>query len=306
MRVADYVIDVLCNKDVRHIFTVTGRGTLYLTDAIAKRNELEVICTHHEQAAAFAAVSYAQYNNNLGACLVSTGVGSTNALTALLCAWQDSVPCIFISGQNLLKETTRYTKKKIRTYGSQESDIVKIVEPITKYASMIENPENLAFELEKAIHFAQNGRKGPVWIDIPVDVQNMRVEPDELKHYSPDYFKPKTFKKDIDYFLKSFNESKRPSILIGNGVKAANTIDEFVSFVKKYQIPVTYSHSAPDIYGTKNDLSIGAVGSMGGTRAGNFVVQNSDLLLVLGSSLSTFTTGSEYSKFAPRCKDYCG
>ena len=137
MRVADYIIEKICSAGVRHIFTVTGRGTLYLTDAVARHPELKAICTHHEQAAGFAAMSYAQYNNKLGACLVSTGVGATNAITALLCSWQDSVPCIFISGQNLLKETTRHTKIPIRTYGQQESDIVMLVEPITKYAVMI-------------------------------------------------------------------------------------------------------------------------------------------------------------------------
>jgi len=298
VRVADYIIEKIYNEGVRCIFTVTGRGTLYLTDAVAKQPDLEAICTHHEQAAAFAAMSYAQYNGNLGVCLVSTGVGATNALTALLCAWQDSVPCIFISGQNLLNETTRHTKIPIRTYGQQEADIVKLVEPISKYAIMIEEPSNIAYEVEKALHLAQNGRKGPVWIDIPVDVQNMRVDPDELRHFIPDDIMPRIFSDDFKYISKSFTKSKRPSILIGSGIRAADVIDDFTYFVEKYKIPVTYSHSAPDTYGTTNELSIGAVGSMGGTRAGNFVVQNSDFLLVLGSSLSTFTTGSEYQKFA--------
>lgn len=302
MRVADYIIQRLCKEKVEYIFTVTGRGTLYLTDAVAKEPSLEAICTHHEQAAAFAAVSYAQYNDNLGACLVSTGVGATNAITPLLCAWQDSVPSIFISGQNLLKETTRHTKKPIRTYGQQESDIVKIVEPITKYAVMIEDPKTIVYEVEKAIYLAQNGRKGPVWIDVPVDVQNMRIEPGELKQFIPSYIKTKFLNEDIDYILKSFSESKRPSVLIGSGVRSAGVIDELKDFIEKYKLPITYSHSAPDTYGTKNELSIGAVGSLGGTRAGNFVVQNSDLILVLGSSLSTFTTGSEYHKFAREAK----
>lgn len=302
MRVADYIIEKLCSEGVRHIFTVTGRGTLYLTDAVAKHPGLEAICTHHEQAAAFAAMSYAQYNNKLGACLVSTGVGATNALTGLLCSWQDSVPCIFISGQNLLNETTRHTKIPIRTYGQQEADIVKLVEPITKYAVMIEEAFSIVYEVEKALYLAQNGRKGPVWIDVPIDVQNMRIEPDELRHFIPENIKPHVISNDINYISKSFAESKRPSILIGSGIRAADAIDDLIFFVDKYNIPVTYSHSAPDTYGVKNELSIGAVGSMGGTRAGNFVVQNSDLLLVLGSSLSTFTTGSEYKKFARTAK----
>jgi len=167
---------------------------------------------------------------------------------------------------------------------------------------MIEEACNIVYEVEKALYLAQNGRKGPVWIDIPVDVQNMRVEPDELRHFIPDDIKANIISDDINYISKSFAESKRPSILIGSGVRSAEVIDEFISFVEKYDIPVAYSHSATDTYGTKNEISIGAVGSMGGTRAGNFVIQNSDLLLVLGSSLSTFTTGSEYIKFARDAK----
>jgi acetolactate synthase I/II/III large subunit len=302
MRVADYIIERLYNEGIKHIFTVTGRGTLYLTDAVAKQTGLEAICTHHEQAAAFAAMSYAQYNDNLGACLVSTGVGATNALTALLCAWQDSVPCIFISGQNLLNETTRHTKIPIRTYGQQEADIIKLAEPISKYAVMIEKACEIAYEVEKAIYLAQNGRKGPVWIDIPVDVQNMRVEPSEMRRFIPDNIESQASKVDFSYLTESITNSKRPSVLIGSGIRSAKVIEEFTNFVEKYSFPVTYSHSAADTYGTKNDLSIGAVGSMGGTRAGNFVTQNSDLVLVLGSSLSTFTTGSEYHKFARDAK----
>ena len=302
MRLADYVISKLFDEGVQHVFTVTGRGILYLTDALAKHNEIKTICTHHEQAASFAAVSYAQYNNNLGSCIVSTGCGATNALTGLLSAWQDNVPCIFISGQNLLKETSRGTKINIRTFGSQEADIISIVQSITKYAVMIENPNSIVYELDKAIHLAKNGRKGPVWIDIPVDVQNMRIDFNSVEHFIPHICNQEVTIEEKEYIEDAFTKAKRPIILIGSGIRSANMIEEFISFIETHKIPVIYSHSSPDTYGTKNKYSIGAIGSMGGSRAGNFAVQNSDLLLVLGCRLSPFTTGSEYDKFARNAK----
>ena len=182
IRVADYIIERLYDEGVKHIFMVTGRGILFLSDAVAKHKDITSICMHHEQATSYAAMAYAQYNN-IGACLVSTGCASTNAITGLLCAWQDEVPCIFISGQNKLNETTRYTNKNIRTYGQQETDIIKIVESITKYSTMITNPNDIAYEIDKALYLAQSGKKGPVWIDVPLDIQNMRIEPELLKRY---------------------------------------------------------------------------------------------------------------------------
>ena len=144
MRVADYVIERLYNKDIKHIFMVAGRGILYLSDAIARHKDMEGISVHHEQAGAFAAYTYSLATENLGACLVSTGCAGTNAITGLLCAWQDAVPCVFISGQNFLNETVRYTKVPIRTFGSQEADIISVVEPLTKYAVMITDPSKIA------------------------------------------------------------------------------------------------------------------------------------------------------------------
>jgi len=183
IRVADYVMESLYTNGAEHVFMVTGRGALFLTDAVAKHKELKAISVHHEQSAAYAAVAYADYTGKPGACLVSTGCAGTNAITGVLNAWQDGIPCVFISGQNKLQETTRYTGVPIRTYGQQEADIIPIVESITKHAVMITDPNQIVYEMEKALYLAQNGRKGPVWIDIPLDVQNMRIRPSELEHY---------------------------------------------------------------------------------------------------------------------------
>ena len=176
VRVADLVIQKLIDQGIKHIFLITGRGILYLTDAVAKNKEIEGVSTYHEQGASYAAMAYAALNDGMSACLVSTGCAATNAVTAALCAYQDNLPVIFISGQHMLQETTRFTATPIRTYGSQEADIIAIVESVTKYAVMLSDASQAAYEMDKAIYIANEGRKGPVWIDIPLDVQNARVE----------------------------------------------------------------------------------------------------------------------------------
>jgi len=303
MRIADYVIERLVKENINHIFMVTGRGILYLSDAVAKHTDMNSICVHHEQAGAFAAFAYAQTTEKMGACLVSTGCGSVNALTGLLCAWQDAVPCVFISGQNLMNETVRYTKVPIRTYGSQEADIIELVKPITKYAVMITEPQDIVYEMDKLFYYANEGKKGPVWLDIPLDVQNMRVEPEMLSRFCPKIITDLVpTEDDIQYVLETLKEAERPSILIGSGVRAAKASEELKELCEKLFIPVTYAPSASDTYGSDNDFSIGAVGSLGGSREGNFVVQNSDLLLILGHRLTSVTTGPDFEKFARAAK----
>lgn len=302
VRVADYVIDFLQRIGIDTIFTVTGRGILYLTDALAKSG-ITSVSVHHEQAAAYAAYGYAQAKKDLGACLVSTGCAATNAVTGVLCAWQDAVPCVFISGQNSLQETSRYTGIPIRTYGSQEADLVPIVQSITKYAVMITDPQNIAYELEKAIELAMTGRKGPVWIDIPFDVQNMRVDPDALKHYKLEAEPNRlALEDDITYISDRLEEAKRPVILVGSGVRSAGAENSLREFLEAYPMPVVFATSAVDVYGAGEMYGIGAVGSMGGSRAGNFAVQNSDLVFVLGHRLSSMTTGNQFEKFAREAK----
>ena len=304
MRVADYVTDRLVNAGVKHVFAVSGRGALFLTDAVARNQSLSYIAMHHEQAAGFAAVAYAQQNETLGACMVSTGCASTNAITPVLSAWQDGVPTIFISGQNTLRETTNYTQIPIRTYGQQEADIAKLVTPITKYSAMITDPKEIGIIMDNAIHQATSGRKGPVWIDIPLDIQSMQIDPTLLLRSE---FKPhEQTDLDLDGHMKdlldAFRNSKRPVILIGSGVRASGALETLARFVEKNPIPITFTGSAPDAYGTSNKWSIGSVGMMGCSRAGNFAVQNSDLLVVIGNRLSSMTTGPELQSFAREAK----
>ncbi|PHR69813.1 MAG: thiamine pyrophosphate-binding protein [Arcobacter sp.] len=302
VRLADYVINTLYKNYVKHIFMVTGRGALFLTDAVAAHKEIDGISVHHEQSAAYAAVSYAQFNGKLGACLVSTGCAGTNAITGVLNAWQDGIPCVFISGQNKLNETTHYTGLELRTFGQQEADIIPMVKSITKYSVMITDPKKIVYELEKAIYLAQSGRKGPVWIDIPLDVQNMRVDIDNLEHYIPEEEPSKKVSDhDMTYLVNLLNSSQRPVVLIGSGVNSSYATEELERFIENNNIPLVYAPSAADIYGLENDLSIGSVGIMGCSRAGNFSIQNSDLLLVLGNRLNSMVVG-EKCQFARESK----
>jgi acetolactate synthase-1/2/3 large subunit len=306
LRVADYIMQKLHDSGVNHVFQVTGRGSLFLSDALAKNKNLTAISLHHEQSCSFAAVGYAEQSEGLGVALVSTGCASTNTLTGVLTAWQDGIPCVFISGQNVLKETTNYTKVGIRTYGQQEADIIKLVTPITKFATMLTNPQDIVQVMEEAIGAALTGRKGPVWIDVPLDLQSSLIEPVSItntKLSSSNFIFPEAKADDLALVVNLLNNSERPIILMGKGVRSSGAYDELMKFVDQTQIPVTYSASAVDIFGSsESKLSIGSVGAMGCSRAGNFAVANSDFVLVLGSRLNSLTTGPDYCDFARGAK----
>lgn len=299
MRVADYIVNEIYTKGTDTIFSVSGRGALFLTDALAKNGKIKNVAVHHEQAAAFAAVAYAQYSGKVGACLVSTGCASTNALTGVLSAWQDNIPCIFISGQNVLNETSNYTGLKIRTYGQQEADIIPIVSTITKYAAMLHKGSDIIAEIEKAYYYAMEGRPGPVWLDIPLDLQSANIEiASEQDTGQLIYTPPQIGKDEMSAVITKLKAAKRPVVLIGSGVRTAYAVDDLKEFIEKCRIPLVYSNSAPDTYGIKNELSIGSIGSMGASRSGNFTIQNADLVLILGNRLSAYSTGVDYCDFA--------
>jgi acetolactate synthase-1/2/3 large subunit len=302
VRVADYIILRLVNEGIRYLPLITGRGILYLTDAVAKNPEIQPVSVLHEQAAAYAAVAYAQYNNHLGACLVSTGCASTNATTGVLNAWQDGVPVFFLSGQNWLKETVNYTGKPIRTYGSQEANIVPVMKPITKYCEMVTDAQQIGVMMDKAIYYATHGVKGPVWLDVPVDVQNMRIEPETLEHWTAPEEKYPLAEDDLQALIEVMQMARRPVFLIGSGIRSADAVEEFRMLVEKTHIPVAFATSAVDTYGARNIWSIGAVAAIGGTRAGNLTVQNADVIICLGCRLSPVTTGSQYEKFGRAAK----
>lgn len=300
MRVADYIMQRLARAGARHVFQVTGRGALFLGDALAKHADLNAVSLHHEQSCAFAAVGYAEQTGGIGVCLVSTGCAATNTLTGVLSAWQDAVPCVFVSGQNILRETSRYTGIPLRTFGQQEADIVTLVSPITKFATMITTPDEIVGAMDQALLQAQSGRKGPVWLDIPLDLQSALIDPEKIPgsaQSSSDSSMPLPKQDDIQQVLSALRNAQRPVVLIGSGVRAARAERQLKEFIERWDIPLTYTASAPDTYGSAHPLSIGSVGAMGCSRAGNFAIQNADYILVLGSRLSSLTTGPDFCKF---------
>jgi acetolactate synthase-1/2/3 large subunit len=299
MRVADYIMKRLEHAGVGHVFQVTGRGALFLSDALAKSVELKAVSLHHEQSCAFAAVAYAEKRRGLGACLVSTGCASTNAMTGVLTAWQDGIPCFFLSGQHILRETTRHTGIPIRTYGQQEADIVSLVSPITKFAHMLTLPQDIVWVMDKALEAALTGRKGPVWLDVPLDLQSAFIDSDNIAYAIPVVASNSAgITQNVKSIAEELRQAKRPVVLIGKGIRSAGADALLREFVETWNIPLTFAASAPDSYGAANRLSIGSVGAMGCSRSGNFAVQNADYVLVLGSRLTALTTGNDYCNFA--------
>lgn len=299
MRVSDIVIDFIHQLDVDSVFTVTGGGAMFLNDAIAAHDSMKVVCNHHEQACAMGAVGYAKLRNGYAAAVLTTGCGATNATTGLLDAWQDNVPCIFISGQVKRKETGYNAAVPLRQFGVQEANIVPIVASITKHAVMINEPESILYELEKCAFLAKSGRPGPVWLDIPLDVQGASVDVDLLPHFNP----PETATPPVPTAdaLESLGAklatAKRPIIIAGNGVRLGDAVSQLQSFIEASNIPVAVSYLAADLLASDHPLYVGRLG-IKGERAGNFAVQNADLVISIGCHLSVALTGFEYDLFA--------
>ena len=301
-RMVDYLMDRLYDAGVHHVFFVPGSGDMHLTDALARKQELTAVSMHHEQAAGMAAITYAKCNETLGACVVTTGCGGTNAITACLHAWQDNVPCVFISGQAARHQTIRNSNVPLRQKGRQEADIVSIVTPITKMAVMINEPQDSASIIDKAIFTATTGRKGPVWLDVPLDVQSAIVDTDTMERCECHEDKPIISAEDLNEVKAALANAQRPVLLVGNGVRLAGGLDAMRAFVEKAGVPVVYSRLGHDFMDADNPLYIGMIGMLGTSRAGNFAVQNADLVLCVGCRLSINTTGYEYEKFAREAK----
>jgi len=300
MRVSDVIIDFIYKLGVDTVFTVTGGGAMFLNDAVASHSKMKALCNHHEQACAMGAVGYAKLRNGYGSAILTTGCGATNAMTGLLDAWQDNVPCFFVSGQVKRKETTYNSSVPLRQIGVQEANIVAIVKSTTKYAVMVNEPEDILYELEKAAFLAKSGRPGPVWIDVPLDVQGASVDFETLRHYIPEPAesdKPTPSLESINTLRNQIAASKRPIIIAGNGIRLGGAVDAFKSFVEASKIPVTVSYLGADLLASDHPQYVGRIG-IKGERPGNFAVQNSDLVISIGCHLSVALTGFEYDMFA--------
>ena len=286
MKLSDYVMAFLAEKGIRHVFMLPGGGCMHLVDSIGRNGDLEYIPCLHEQAAAIAAESYAQNTNEVGAVLVTTGPGGTNAVTGLAAAWIDSTPVLFLSGQ--VKRSDRIGESGVRQMGSQEVDIVPIVAPLTKYAVTVMEPTEIRCVLEKAHYLAMHGRRGPVWIDIPLDVQAAEIDPSVLRGYEPPAEEPNVPASAIIEMRGLMEAAKRPVLLVGNGVKAAGAEAALQKLRAKTGIPTLLTWKSIDLLDFDDPLYFGTPGGMG-HRYANFVLQNADLLLVLGRSSSTST-----------------
>tara|TARA_R110002167_G_scaffold10118_6_gene46640 strand:- start:708 stop:2504 length:1797 start_codon:yes stop_codon:yes gene_type:complete len=301
IRVADYITNKISDMGVEHIFTITGGGAMFLNDAVLRNPKLSAVCGHHEQASAMSAVGYAKYSGKLGVVMPTTGCGCTNTITGLLDGWQDNVPMMFVSGQINSYQTMDNYDTPLRQIGVQEADVIAIVKSITKYAVLVKDPKTIRYHVERAIHEAFSGRPGPVWLDIPLDVQSAMIDPNELEGYEIPDTSTKVTLNDFQELLEHQSTSKRPVILAGNGIRLSGAKEEFISFIEKYNIPVVNTYLAADLLPTDHPLNIGRVG-IKGNRAANFALQNSDLLITIGTRLGIPVTGYIYENFAREAK----
>ncbi len=298
IRLVDYVAERIHQLGVEHVYTLTGGGAMFLNDSIKKHDKLLSVCNHHEQASAMAAVAHAKYTNGFSVVIPTTGCGSTNCITGLLDAWQDNLPCVFISGQVNKDQTCQRSAARIRQFGVQEANIVEIVSPITKYAVMIENPQDIAYHLDKAFHMASTGRRGPVWIDIPLDVQGASIEPSELRRFTAE---EEEISPDLSDLQKMLEASLRPIIIAGNGIRLSGGEKQIREFAENHNIPIVTTFLSADLLTSDHRLNIGRIG-IKGNRAANFAVQNSDFVLSIGCRLSVPSTGYKYEYFAREAK----
>lgn len=303
VKVAQYIADFLAEKGVEHLFTVTGGGAMHLNDAFGHHTKLTCIYNHHEQACAIAAEGYARLTGKIAAVCVTTGPGGTNAITGVVGGWQDSIPMFVISGQVKRETTTWSTQVPLRQLGDQEFQIVDCVKGMTKYAHMVTVPEEIRYHLEKAWFLANHGRKGPVWLDIPIDVQAALIETEELKGFDENEIwqqeQPVYDTALTEKVFQRIRESKRPVILAGTGIRLSGAYEVFREMIEKLGIPVVTAWNAHDLLEQEHPLYCGRPGSVG-TRGGNFVVQNSDLLIVLGCRMNIRQISYNYKEFAKR------
>jgi len=286
MKLSDYVMHFIAGIGVKHVFVFTGGGAMHLNDSLGYCKGLEYVCNLHEQASAIAAEAYARVTNNLGVALVTTGPGGTNAITGVLAAWLDSTPCLFVSGQ--VKRSDLKGNKGIRQLGVQEADIVSLVKPITKYAVTVMNPEEIRYHLEAAVSHAKTGRPGPVWIDIPLDVQASTIEPEGLlgfvKKNDDRISNEAGLETKVSQVVELLNRAERPVILAGNGIRISGAVADFARLGEVLGIPVLTTRLGVDLISADNELSFGMPGSIA-SRSANFTLQNSDLLIILGARL---------------------
>lgn len=301
MKLSDYVVDSIKKQGVSHVFEFIGGAIVHLLDSIATRHDMACISVRHEQAGAFAAEAYARMNGRLGVAMATSGPGALNLLTGIGSCYFDSVPCLFITGQ---VNTYEYKfERPIRQIGFQETDIVSVAKPLTKYASLVTDPKKIRFEMEKAIFLAQSGRPGPVLLDIAMNVQRAHIDPASLvSFYDSEEYEEAVQAAVLDEgtirdVIDKLKSAKRPLLLAGGGVRASQSADLLVQLIEKTGIPVVSSLLGLDIVAHDHPLFCGLIGSYG-NRYSNLTLANCDFLLILGSRLDSRQTGTRPDTFA--------
>jgi acetolactate synthase-1/2/3 large subunit len=301
-KVSDFIFEYIAmTTSVRHIFMLPGGGCMHLVDSLGRNKHFEYICNLHEQASAIAAEAYGQYNNELGIAMVTTGPGATNAITGVAGAWIDSTPLLVLSGQ--AKTTDLIGDRGIRQMGIQEVDIIPMVAPVTKYACRVMEPGRIKYELQKALYLATHGRKGPVWLDLPLDVQGSMIDDAALPEFTPppEVEESGTLEKTVEKLLDIVAGSKRPAILAGNGIRHDAAIADFMTLAERLGIPVMTTWKAADFMPEDHPLFVGRPGIVA-QRGANFVQQTCDCLLIMGTRLDLCQTGFNHPHFAPAAK----
>ncbi|HOO36934.1 MAG TPA: thiamine pyrophosphate-binding protein [Deltaproteobacteria bacterium] len=300
MKLSDYVLKFIATTGVKHIFMLSGGGAMHLVDSAGRNRDLTYICNLHEQACAIAAEAYGQYTNNLGVALVTTGPGGTNTITGVAGAWLDSTPMLIISGQ--VKRPDMVGDRGVRQMGFQEIDIISIVRPITKYAVTVLEPSSIRYHLEKAVYLARHGRPGPVWVDIPLDVQAAEVDEHDLLGFDDGEMTPTSrdehLAEKVHSAIELLNQAERPVILAGNGIRLARAQDDFQQLIGTLGIPVLTTWKAADFLPDDHPLNVGRPGAVG-QRGANFTQQNADWILVIGARLDLGQTAYTHENFAP-------
>lgn len=297
-KLSDYVFEFLEKKGIGHVFLLPGGGAMHLVDSIGKSN-MEYICCQHEQAASIAAESYGQHTNNTGVCLTTSGPGASNAITGVTAGWIDSTPMFIISGQ--AKRSDLVGDTGVRQIGSQEIQIIDMVKPVTKYAVQVMEPEQIRYHMERAYYEATSGRKGPVWLSIPLDVQAAMIEPDRLKGYTPETKNKNDILQEVIKIVELLKSAKKPVILAGNGIQLSNGAQSFYNLLELLHIPVLTTWKAIDLLGEDHSLYVGHPGAMG-DRGANLILQNADLLLSIGSRIDTSITAFNEPHFGRYAK----
>lgn len=301
MKLSDYVIEFVRRLGVKHIFLLPGGGSMHLVDSVGRNQGIQYVCCLHEQACAFAAEAYAEYAGGLGVALVTTGPGGTNAVTGVAAAWIESAACLFISGQ--AKRSDLIGSRGVRSMGQQEVDVVSIVRPITKYATTILEPRRIRYELEKAAYLATHGRRGPVWVDIPLDVQGSSVEESGLEGFVPEtgVSRPEDIAEKVGRAVELLNAAERPVLFLGNGARSASEQALISPLLDRLQAPVLLTWKAADLLPEASPYYAGRPGAIG-QRGANFTQQNSDCLLVIGARLDLPQLAFSHKNFAPSAK----